>query len=103
MKFIAILSLVLITSCAHLKPVLHTVEDLATAACTLFGKDHPAEFKVMVEHALPPGASREGFNPAVLCKVLNVVRPFLDQQFSLQNQNLERVRQLENPSATVPQ
>lgn len=75
--------------CATVKKIVRTADDIARAACELFGQDHPQEFEQLARAALPPGAEQDaeaqGFNPIILCQIKEVVQPFIDDLLSQQS------------------
>lgn len=84
-KFIFVFTLasvVALSSCAAVKHIARTADDIANAACELFGAEHPEEFERLARAVLPPGTEREaeaqGFNPIILCQIKEVVQPFID-------------------------
>lgn len=94
--FALVVGLISSPSCAAMKKVLRTVDDVANIACELFGQQHPTEFAELVRHAAPAQASRvekPGFDPRILCDIKEVVQPFIDDQLRLQNQTAASIRQ----------
>lgn len=80
---------VTITGCDTLKDIGRTANDIGNFACELFGIDHPQEFERHVRTTLPPGAmlgdaEASGFDPSILCRLKEVVDPFIDDQLRLQ-------------------
>lgn len=71
-----------IGGCAAVKKIARTADDIAKAACELFGTEHPEEFERLARSVLPPGAEQEaeaqGFDPIILCQIKEVVQPFID-------------------------
>lgn len=92
--------------CAGLKKVLRTADDIADAACELFGTENPEEFEQHVRTALPPGAALDeaeesGFDPSILCSIKEVVQPFIDDQLRLQQSTKASLRAGMNDGATT--
>ena len=91
--------LIALSGCATLKGVVRTIDDLGTLACELFGTDHPAEFEAHVAHvraSLPPGSSAldvNGFDPAVLCDIKEVVQPFINNLAKVQPSTAAELQQ----------
>lgn len=85
-----LLAVALLSACATVKDVLRTVDDIADAACVVFGAENPEAFEQHVRTVLPPGApslaeaEKSGFIPSILCDIKEVVQPFLDDQLRLQ-------------------
>ena len=87
--FVVIAASTLLGSCAAVKSIARTADDIANAACELFGQEHPQEFERLVRQVLPLAAEQEaeadGFNPVVLCKVKEVLQPFIDDLLEQQS------------------
>lgn len=89
-SLVVVLLVFSLSGCATTKAVLRTVDDIANAACLLFGEEHPEEFKQLAMSRLPPGsvlddAQKSGFDPRMLCDVKEVLQPFIDQQIRMQS------------------
>lgn len=90
MRTIAICIALTIGGCAGtFKDIANTLDAVADAACMVFGAENPDEFAHLVRTVLPPGATMDeaekvGFDPAILCRVKEVVQPFIDDQLRLQ-------------------
>lgn len=86
-KVAMLVALLTYVGCAQLKQVLRTVDDIAEAACTIFGEQHPEEFAELVrltKPALSPQVQKPGFDVGKLCDIKEVVQPFIDDQLKLQ-------------------
>ena len=88
--YLVLVASLLFSGCATLKEGLRTVDDIADAACEIFGTENPEAFEQHVRNVLPPGApslaeaEESGFIPSILCDIKEVVQPFLDYQLRLQ-------------------
>lgn len=98
--------LTLTQGCATLKNVARSVNDVARAACELFGRTNPEEFSYLVHQTIPSLASDspKGFDPHALCAIDKIVAPFLDEQLKLQQETAARLRaSMRSPNADLPQ
>jgi hypothetical protein len=87
--------LALMPGCAAFTKVLRTVDDIADAACAIFGKEHPAEFIELVKHAKPdlaPKLDRASLDVGALCDFKEIVQPFIEDQLSVQRSAVSRAR-----------
>jgi hypothetical protein len=85
----------LCSSCATLKKVLRTVDDVADAACAIFGTEHPAEFVELVTRVKPDIAQnldKASLDISKLCDLKEVVQPFIDDQLMLQHKTALQLR-----------
>ncbi len=87
--------LVLMPGCATFKKVLRTVDDIADAACAIFGTEHPAEFVELVTKVKPdlgPKLDKASLNVKQLCDLKEVVQPFYEDQLMLQRKTALQLR-----------
>lgn len=92
------------SGCVQLRHAVHTVNDIATAACMLFGKEHPVEFKYLVQQVAPAEAHKAGLSIRDLCAIQKVIAPFIAEQTKLENDKAASLRlQMGNPNAVAPQ
>ena len=90
---LATLAALVSASCATLKNVVHTVDDVAQLACELFGTEHPEEFRALVAQVAPAYVPKlPTLNVRDLCALREVIAPFLDAQTRLQAETVASVR-----------
>lgn len=98
----AVVATLFTNGCAHVKPVVRTVNDVASLACQIFGTEHPDEFRYIVEQKAPPDV--RGFGVKELCALHEVLNPFIQDQLRLQQETQAGVRaQMASPNAADPQ
>jgi hypothetical protein len=88
-------ALSLLTGCATLTKVIKTVDDIADAACAIFGTEHPDEFIELVTRVKPdlaPKLDKASLDVGKLCDLKEVVQPFLDDQRMLQTKTAVSLR-----------
>jgi hypothetical protein len=92
LRALALVSLLCVfaPACATFRNVVRGIDDVATKACELFGTDHPAEFRDLVQDRLAgdgealDSAQADGFDPRTLCRVKRVLQPFIDNALAEQ-------------------
>lgn len=86
-RLAAVLALALLASCGFLRANKSTIHDIADAACTLFGAEHPKELRAMVP---PDAGDPAGMAIPAICALPIIADIFLTGQRTALAQSEQR-------------